>query len=54
MKIENIKKQLNKHGWCIVPNVLTNEEIYNAKQLFYDWKNSIKNHDYLHNTINPH
>ena len=54
MKIENIKKQLNKHGWCIVPNVLTKDEIYKAKQLFYDWKNSIENHDYLHNTINPH
>tara|TARA_Y100000994_G_C15586439_1_gene398731 strand:- start:35 stop:904 length:870 start_codon:yes stop_codon:yes gene_type:complete len=54
MNITEIKEHLNNHGWCIVPNVLSNEEVKEAKQMFYNWQTTIKNHDYLHNTIDPH
>ncbi len=52
--IKNIQEQLLLNGYCIIPNILTQEEIDQSKQMFYDWKNSIKDHDYLHNAINPH
>ena len=49
-----IKQHLDEHGWCIIPNVLTREEIEEAKQLFYDWQKTIPNHDFMHNTVDPH
>jgi ectoine hydroxylase-related dioxygenase (phytanoyl-CoA dioxygenase family) len=54
MNITEIKHKLNKHGWCIVPNILNTDEIKEAKQMFYKWQTTIKNHDYLHKTIDPH
>ena len=54
MNITEIKHKLNKHGWCIVPNILNADEIEEAKQMFYKWQTTIKNHDYLHKTIDPH
>jgi len=54
MDTKHIKAHLDKHGWCVVPNVLSNDEIVEAKRMFYGWQQTIENHDYLHNTINPH
>ena len=52
--IETISNDLNQKGYCIVKNVLCKEEITNATELFYSWKNSIPDLDKIHSTINPH
>jgi hypothetical protein len=52
--IEDIKNSLTTSGYCIIPNILSREEIDYAKQLFYDWQQTIPNHDKLHNIIDPH
>ena len=52
--IETIIDDLNLKGYCIVKNVLCKEEITNATELFYSWKNSIPDLDKIHSTINPH
>lgn len=54
MNITEIKSQLDMHGWCIIPDILTQEEVEEAKQLFYDWQKTIPDHDKMHNTIDPH
>ena len=54
MNTELIKEQLNTNGYCIIENILDPNEIFQAKELFYDWYNSIDNFDYLHSKINPH
>jgi len=45
---------LKENGYVIIPNVLPPDEIIEAKQLFYKWKNSIPNIDKLHSQIDPH
>lgn len=50
----DIVSELQNKGYCIVPNVLSSEEVDEAKQLFYKWQKSVPNHDKLHNTIDPH
>ena len=50
----DITLELENKGYCIVPNILSNEEITEAKQLFYTWQKDIPNHDKIHNIINPH
>ncbi len=45
---------LQENGYVIIPNVLNNYEINHAKELFFNWKNSIPNIDKLHNNIDPH
>lgn len=46
--------KLKEDGYVIIPNVLSIDEVNEAKQLFYKWKNSIPNIDKLHSQINPH
>ncbi len=52
--IKEIKRDLDNNGWCIIPNVLTNEEVEEAKKLFYAWQKTIPEHDLMHNSIDPH
>ena len=52
--IKDIKRDLDNNGWCIIPNVLTNEEVEEAKKLFYAWQKTIPEHDSMHNSIDPH
>lgn len=47
-------KQLNEKGYCIIKNVLSEDEIDFAKQKFYNWYNSIDNFDYINNNISSH
>ena len=53
-KMETFKKDLEEKGYCIIPNILSNDEIEEAKTLFYDWQKTIPNHDKFHSLINPH
>jgi len=41
-------------GYTIIPNILSTDEVNTAKQLFYDWKNTIPDHDKLHRLVDPH
>ena len=50
----DIRAELINKGYCIIPNILSNEEITEAKQLFYTWQKTIPNHDKMHNIIDPH
>ena len=54
MNTKIIKEQLDTNGYCIIENILNPNEIFKAKELFYDWYNSVNNLDTLHNKINPH
>jgi len=49
-----IQTALDLNGYCIVPNVLTSDEVVSAKQSFQNWQATIPNHDETHNTANPH
>ena len=42
---EIIKQHLQEHGWAIIPDVLTEEEIDHAKTSFYSWQKTIPNHN---------
>ena len=53
-KNNNYIYDLNNKGYCIIPNILNPNEIFTAKELFYDWYSSVPNIDYLHNKLNPH
>ena len=54
MDISTIINNINTKGYCIIENMLNPNEIFIAKELFYNWINTIHNFDYLHNKINPH
>ena len=49
---DEIKNELAFNGYCIVPNILTPEEIEYSKLSFQDWMNSIPDFNNAHNTIN--
>ena len=49
-----IKEQLAEKGYCIVPNVLSSEDVKLCKQKFKDWQKTIPKHDKIHEAINPH
>ena len=50
----SLVRDLTEKGYCIIKNVLTEVEIDNAKKMFYDWKDTIPNHDEIHSKIDPH
>lgn len=54
MNKQKIKENLEQNGYCVIENMLNPNEIFEAKELFYDWYDSIDNFDYIHSKINPH
>lgn len=50
----NVRQELEDFGYSIVHNVLTQEECKNAYNMFHEWKNTIYDHDYIHNSVDPH
>lgn len=54
MDPETIYACLQRRGWCVVPDVLTPDEVDEAKRLFYKWKETIHDHDRIHALIDPH
>ena len=54
MDIKTIKRNLELVGYCVVPNVLSEEEVIQAKEMFYAWQQTIPNHDKMHSKIDPH
>ena len=50
----DIQAELATKGYCVIPSVLSEDEITEAKRLFYNWQTTIPNHDKVHNAIDPH
>ena len=49
-----IKQKLQKHGYCIIKNILSPEEIETADGYFRTWQRSIPNLDEFHYKCDPH
>ena len=54
MDISQIKSELDRKGFVVVPGVLAKDEIDKCLDLFRDWQQSIPDHDYQHNKLSPH
>ncbi len=50
----DIIQELQTKGYCVIPDVLSSQEVEDAKDLFYKWQKTIPNHDKIHNQIDPH
>ena len=48
------EQELKTNGYTIIPNVLTTNEIEEAKTMFKKWRETIPNHDWIHNNVDPH
>tara|TARA_B100001027_G_scaffold200768_1_gene160360 strand:+ start:1566 stop:2444 length:879 start_codon:yes stop_codon:yes gene_type:complete len=54
MDLSNLKNDLNKKGYSIIPNVLTPHEVSICLFSFKQWQKSIPNHEEFHEKINFH
>ena len=54
MNYNKIIKNLKEFCYCVIPNLIDNDEIDISKKLFFDWKNNIPNIDKIHNVIDSH
>ena len=54
INIDNNIEYLKEHGYTVIENILTCEEIERAKELFYKWLNSVENLYETHRKIDPH
>jgi hypothetical protein len=54
MDNESVKKELEANGYVVIPDVLTDEEVREAKELHDKWRSSIPNHDFIHYSTSPH
>ena len=54
MDKETIKSELETKGYVIIPDVLNQSEIDEYKTGHQKWRDSISNHDKLHNSVDPH
>jgi ectoine hydroxylase-related dioxygenase (phytanoyl-CoA dioxygenase family) len=52
--LDEIINSLKTKGYAIVPNVLTHDEITNAKELFYKWKEQIDSSHSMHGIYKYH
>jgi len=53
MTPDEIKNSLVQNGYCVIPNILTPDEIEYCKNSFKNWQQSIPYHDEIHQIINP-
>ena len=49
----NVKEELKEKGYCVIPNILSFENIRELKEEFNNWKNTIPNYERLHKEIDP-
>lgn len=54
MNLQNIKLELQAKGYCIIPNILTEEEINEYTSEFHKWRKSIPSLDKNHEIVHPH
>ena len=53
MDLTEIKSNLENDGYCIIPNILTIEEIDYCLSEFKQWQKTITNHDKFHKSFDP-
>ena len=51
---DDVRKSLEENGYAVVKNVLTPEEVKEARVMFDEWRASVPNLDKQHNTVDPH
>ena len=49
-----IKSCLEERGYCVIPGILTSEDIDYCKTAHSEWVAGIPNHDKFHRTFDPH
>lgn len=54
MNIEKIISNIEEKGFCIITNILDNDEIKFAQEKFFQWYNSTPNLAEQHLKVNPH
>lgn len=52
--IDKVKLELEKNGYIIIDNIITDDEVNIALEYFNDWLNSYEQIKKIHNTISPH
>lgn len=52
MDLSFVEKELNTNGYCVIPNVLNEEEVNLATEAFKEWQNSIPEHEYISKNLN--
>ena len=50
----SIKQKLERNGYVVISNVLSDLEIEHALELFHKWRNSVEDFDRIHKEIDPH
>lgn len=50
----DIQKELDAKGYCVVPDVLTPDEVAYTYDLFKNWQTTIPDHNQIHSAMNPH
>jgi ectoine hydroxylase-related dioxygenase (phytanoyl-CoA dioxygenase family) len=50
----SLTRELSEKGYCIIKDVLTPRQVNMAKEMFYDWKGTIPEHDKMHSKVDPH
>ena len=52
MDLSFVEEELKTKGYCIVPNILNEEEVNIATEAFKEWQNSIPEHEYISKNLN--
>lgn len=53
MVLNSVKSDLETNGYCIVPNILTEEQVQEYLQDFKIWQKTLPNHDKFHKMFDP-
>lgn len=48
------KQHLDDKGYVVIPNVLSQDEVDAALEMFKEWQATIPNHDTIHSKCDPH
>ena len=54
LSLKDIKQALNDYGYVVVPGVLSDDELAEAKAAHDAWRSTIPDHDRMHNAVDPH
>ena len=47
-------EELERNGYVVIPNVLSEEEVKTAYKMFHSWRFSVPDLEFQHNTLDPH
>ena len=49
-----LRKELEENGYAIVKNVLSEDEIIKATEMFHQWRKTVEDLEYHHSALDPH